>query len=151
MSKVSDIHDAIVSALSAELPSYARIPNPYAIDENTALFLKRSFGVSIDAGVNTQRFVGCIATWARTYTVKLITQVVNTENDVLGRANVEKDIDNDRDKVFKAFESTYATLGGTVLKAIITDDSGIQYIEGQQGKFLAIEMSLEVEYQESTP
>jgi len=150
MTVVADIYDAAIAAIAAVLPTYARIPNPYAIDENTALILKKAYGLTIDSGSNTQRYVGCLATWERLYIIKLITQVVNTENDATGRANVEKDIDNARDLVFKAFESTYATLSGTVIKAVILDDTGIQYIDGQQGKFLAIEMTLGVEYQEST-
>lgn len=150
MTVVGDIYDAVISAIAAELPTFARIPNPYAIDENTALILKKAYGLAIGAGSNTQRYVGCLATWERLFTISLITQVVNTENNASGRANVEKDIDDARDTLFKAFESTYATLSGTVIKAVVLDDTGIQYIDGQQAKFLAIEISLGVEYQEST-
>lgn len=148
MSKVADISDAIVALLSSSLTGFARIPNPYNITENVALILKKSFGVAIGPGVNTQRYVGCLVSWERNYTISIITQVVNTENDVTGRFNVEKDmIDRHRD-VLLAFEND-STLGGNCIKAVITDDSGIQYIDGQQGKFLAVEIALAVEYQES--
>lgn len=147
--KIADIYDAIVTKVSTELPTYARIPNPYAIDENTALFLKRSYGLAIGAGVNTQRYVGCLTSWEREYTINLITQVVNTENDTTGRASVEKDLIDAHRLLLLAFE-TDPSLGGICIKAIVTDDSGIQYIDGQQSKFLAVELNLAVEYQEST-
>ena len=150
MSTVSDIHDSIIAVISTELPTYARLPNPYAIDENTALILKKCYGLAIGAGVNTQRYVGCIATWERSFTINLITQVVNTENDAAGRASVELTIDDARQTLFKAFESKDTTLSATVVRATVTDDSGIQYIDGQNAKFLAIEMTLAVEYHEST-
>jgi hypothetical protein len=146
--KIADIYDAIITLVSTELPTYARIPNPYAIDENTALFLKRSYGLAIGAGVNTERYVGCHVTWQRSYTLNLITQVVNTENDTTGRASVEKDLIDAHRLILMAFE-TDSTLGGNCIKAVVTDDSGIQYIEGQDGKFLAVEISLAVEYQEN--
>jgi hypothetical protein len=148
MSKVSDISDAIVALLASELPTYARIPNPYNITENVALILKKSYGVAIGPGVNTERYVGCLVSWQRNYTISVITQVVNTENDVTGRFAVEKDVIERHRDILLAFERN-STLSGNCIKAIVTDDSGIQYIDGQQGKFLAVEIALAVEYQES--
>lgn len=148
MSKIADISDAIVSSLQTTLPTFARIPNPYAVSENTAILLKKAFGVAIGPGVNTQRYVGCLVSWERNYTINLITQVVNTENDTAGRFSVEKDLIDSHRAILMAFEGN-STLGGICIKAIVTDDSGIQYVDGQQGKFLAVEMSLAVEYQES--
>lgn len=148
MSKAADISDAIVVLVQTQLPTFARLPNPYDISENTATLLKKSFGVAIGPGLNTERYVGCLVTWQRSYTINLIRQVVNTENDTVGRFSVEKNIDDARDILFKAFEAN-STLDGLCIKAIVTDDSGIQYIDGQQSKFLAVELSLAVEYQET--
>lgn len=148
MTKIADIYNAIITLVSTELPTYARIPNPYALDENTALFLKRSFGLAIGAGVNTERYVGCMVTWQRSYTLSIITQVVNTENDTTGRALVEKDLIDAHRTLLMAFE-TDSTLGGNCIKSVMLSDGGIQYIDGQQSKFLAVEIELAVEYQES--
>lgn len=149
MSKIADISDAIVSLVQTNLPTFARIPNPYAVSENTAIFLKRAFGVAIGPGVNTQRYVGCLTSWERSYTINIITQVVNTENDTDGRFEVEKDLLDHHRALLLAFE-TNPSLDGICIKAIVTDDSGIQYVDGQQGKFLAVEIALAVEYQESS-
>jgi hypothetical protein len=147
LSKISDIYDAVVTLVSTKLPAYSRIPNPYALDENTAVLLKRSFGLAIGPGSNTERYVGCLVTWERVYTISLITQVVNTENDTTGRASIEKGLIEDHRAILLGFESD-STLGGICIKAVVTDDGGISYIDGQQAKFLAVEISLAVEYQE---
>jgi hypothetical protein len=145
--KIADIYDSIVTKLETILPNFQRVPNPYALDENTAILLRKAFGLAIGPGTNTERYVGCIATWERDYTIGLVTQVVNTENDTLGRAMVEKDIIDAHREILLAFE-TDSTLSGQCIKAVITDDGGINYIQGAESKYLALEITLRVEYQE---
>lgn len=149
MTAIATIYDAIITKISGQLADYKRIPNPYALNENTALLIRKGYGLSIGAGTNTQRYVGCLITWEREYTIGLITQVVNTENDITGRASVEKDLIDDHDLILRAFE-TDPTLSGACIKAIIQSDSGIEYIEAERSKYLALEMSLLVEYQETS-
>lgn len=147
--KIADIYDAIITKISGILPSFQRVPNPYSLDENTAIILRQAYGVAIGPGINTERYVGCLATWSRDYTIGLIHQVVNTENDTLGRAMIEKDIIDAHRDLFLAFE-TDSTLSGNAIKAVITGDTGIDYIQGVQSKYLALEITLTVEYQEQT-
>lgn len=147
MTAISEIYDAIITTVSAELPAFQRVPNPYSLDENTAILLRKAYGLAIGAGTNTERYVGCIATWQRDFTIGLVTQVVNTENDTIGRAAVEVDIIEAHRLLLLAFE-TNPTLGGKCIKAVISGDGGIDYIQGAQSKYLAIEVNLTVEYQE---
>jgi len=149
MSKISDIYDAIITKIGATLPTFQRVPNPYSLDENTAILLRKAFGLAIGAGANTERWVGCVATWSREFTIGLVTQVVNTENDTLGRAQVEVDLLDAHRALLLAIEAD-PSLGGLVIKAVITSDGGIEYIQGAQAKYLALEISLAVEYQEPT-
>lgn len=149
MTKIADIYDEIINKISTELPAFQRVPNPYSLDENTAILLRKAYGLAIGAGTNTERYVGCIATWERSYTIGLVTQVITTENDTLGRASVEKDIVDAHGALLLAFEAD-STLSGKCIKAVIADDSGINYIQGAQSKYLALEITLRVEYQEQT-
>ncbi len=147
MTAISDIYDAIITTVGTELPAFQRVPNPYSLDENTAILLRKAYGLAIGPGTNTERYVGCIATWQRDFTIGLVTQVVNTENDTLGRAAVEVDIIEAHRILLLAFE-TDPTLAGKCIKAVITSDGGIDYIQGAQSKYLALEITLTVEYQE---
>jgi hypothetical protein len=148
MTAISDIYNAIITTVGAELPAFQRVPNPYSLDENTAILLRKAYGLAIGPGTNTERYVGCIATWQRDFTIGLVTQVVNTENDTLGRASVEIDIIQAHRLLLLAFE-TDPTLAGKCIKAVITADGGIDYIQGAQSKYLAVEITLTVEYQET--
>lgn len=147
MTAISDIYDAIITIVETELPAFQRVPNPYSLDENTAILLRKAFGLAIGPGTNTERYVGCIATWQREFTIGLVTQVVNTENDTLGRASVEVDLVEAHRLLLLTFE-TNPSLGGKCIKAVITGDGGIDYITGSQSKYLALEINLSVEYQE---
>ena len=144
MTKIADIYDAIITKIETELPAYSRIPNPYSIDENTAILMRKAYGLAIGAGSNTERYVGCFATWERSYTIGLVCQVVNTENDTVGRAMIEKDIIDAHRLILLAFEQD-PSLSGQCIKAVITGDTGIQYLAGDNGKFLAVEIDLAVE------
>lgn len=149
MTAIATIYDAIITKVSGQLTTFKRIPNPYALNENTALLMRKGYGLSIGAGSNTQRYVGCLITWQREYTIGLISQVVNTENDTTGRASVEKDLIDAHDLILKAFESD-PTMAGVCIKAIVQSDNGIDYIEAERSKYLALEISLLVEYQETS-
>lgn len=147
MTKIAEIYDAIVTKLATVLPTFQRVPNPYSLDENTAILLRKAYGIAIGPGTNTERYVGCLVSWQRDYTIGLIHQVVNTENDTIGRAMIEKDIIDAQRAILLAFE-TDSTLGGKAIKAVISSDGGIDYIQGTQSKYLALEITLNVEYQE---
>ncbi len=149
MSKIEEIYGLIITKLQSVLTGYLRIANPYAIENNPAMILAKGYGLAIGPGVNTQRYVGCIQTWQRSFTIVVSRQLVNTENDATGKAIIEVAMLNAHEDLLTAFESD-PTLGGVDIKAVITDDSGIQYLEGQDGKFLAIEMVLSVEYQKQS-
>jgi hypothetical protein len=148
MTKIATIYDAIVTKIAGQLTTFTRVPNPYALDENAAILLCNAYGLAIGPGTNTERYVGCISSWERSFTIGLITQVVTTENDTEGRATIEKNIIDAHRLLLLAFESD-PSLAGNCIKAVITDDSGIDYIDGVQSKYLAIELTLRVEYQET--
>lgn len=147
MTKIAEIYDAIIDLLAVELPAFQRVPNPYALDENTAILLRKAYGLAIGPGTNTERYVGCLVTWQRDYTIGLIHQVVNTENDTLGRAMIEKDLVDAQRAILLAFEKN-PSLDAKAIKATVSGDTGIDYIQGAQSKYLALEITLNVEYQE---
>lgn len=149
MTKISDIYDAIVLKIETALPTYARLPNPYDIEDNSAVILRKAYGIAIGGGVNTERFVGCLTTWSRDFTVGLVTQVVNLQNDALNRALIEKALLDAHRSLLLAFE-TDPSLGGIAIKCVVVDDTGISYLAGERGKFVAIELGLSVEYMEPT-
>lgn len=147
MTKIADIYDNIITLVETTVPTFKRIPNPYGLDENAAIILRKAYGLAIGAGNNTGRYIGCYTTWEREFTLGLITQVVNTENDATGRALVEIDLLDAHRALLLAFEND-GNLSGQAILCEVTDDGGIEYLPGESGKFLALQIGLRVEYQE---
>lgn len=147
MTKIADIYDGIITKVGTAATGYVRVPDPYTLTANSALLINKGYGLSIGPGTNTERYVGCLATWERQFTIGLIAQVFTTENDTINRASAEKAMLDVHRAILLAFESD-PTIGATCMKSVITDDTGIQYEEGERSKFLVLEITLSVEYQE---
>lgn len=147
MGKILTIYDKIVDVLEAELPAHTRMPNPYEVSANTYLHLNNGFGVGVGSGQDTQRYVGCLVTWEQSYSIILVRRVVTTQNNTTAREVIEKDILADWDILRKAFYLEN-TLSGNAIKTTVLSHGGINFIDGDRLKFLALEMQLVVEYQE---
>jgi hypothetical protein len=147
MAKISTIYDKIVDVLEANLSGHTRMPNPYEVNANTYLHLNNGFGVGIGPGQDTERYVGCLVTWEQSYSIILVRRVVTTQNNTTARETIEKDILADWDVLRKAFYLDN-TLSGNAIKTTVVSHGGVNFIDGDRLKFLALEMQLVVEYQE---
>lgn len=148
MSKIQEIYDALVTVIAFQLPDYIRLPNPYAVEENTFLHMRSGFGVSIGPGTDTERYLGCLVTWQRDFTITLVRQVFTTQNNTALRVDLEKDILDDHDNLMKAVYNN-STLSGKAIKTTAVADSGLSFIDGERLKFLAMEITVQVEYEDN--
>ncbi len=146
--KIATIYDKIVTLVEANLTGYRRLPNPYVIDSNTYLHLKQGFGIAIGPGNDTQRYVGCLVTWERQFNITLVREVIALQNNTDARETLEKEFLDDHDALRKAFYLG-SSLDGEAIKSTVLSDSGISFIDGENKKFLALELNLFVEYQEN--
>jgi hypothetical protein len=147
--KIELIYDAIIDIIEAALTSHKRLPNPYEITENAFLKLDKGFGVAIGPGVDTQRYTGCRISWQRSFPITIVRRMATTENNIGLREKIEKDILIDHDLIRKAFYADH-TLNQNATTSTILDDSGVNFIDGDRLKFIAIELNLLVEYDENT-
>jgi hypothetical protein len=131
------------------LTGYVQFPNPYVIDANTFLHQKSGFGISIGPGSDTQRFLGCLVTWQREFDITLVRQVFATQNHTTNRVVLEKDILADHDVLMKAIYNNNS-LSGYAIKTTLISDTGLNFIDGDKMKFLALEMQVLVEYEDTT-
>lgn len=145
--KIETIYDAIISITEGILTTHKRLPNPYEITENAFLKLDKGFGVAIGAGVNPQPFIGCVIRWQRSFPLIIVRRMATTENNIDLREKIEKDLLIDHDAVRKAFEINH-TLNQSCTTSTIIDDSGVNFIDGDRLKFIAIELNLLVDYEE---
>jgi hypothetical protein len=145
--KVLTIYDAIVTQVNTSLPNHSRMPNPYQVDSNSYLNLVNGFGLAVGPGVDTNRYVGCLVTWQRTFTIILVRKITTTEHNIGSKVVIEKALLEDHDTLRKDFYLN-STLGGNAIKSTVSSDGGIAFIDADLLKFLSLEMTLDVEYQE---
>lgn len=147
MSKISTLHDAIVSKISTNLSSYTQLPNPYVVEENPHTLMTKGFGIAIGPGVRTDRVVGCQVSWERSFLITLINYVVTTDSNTTVRENITKTLLEDHYTLLTQFEID-AGLSGTAIDAIVSQDGGIEFIEIDSRPYFLTETELVVEYLE---
>ncbi len=147
MSKISTIHDNIVTLISTYLSTYKQLPNPYIPEENPELFLTKGFGVSVGPGVRTDRLLQNHLTWKRTFTVILTKKISTTDHNIDSRETITKNLVEDHFTLVKRFDLD-PQLSSSALKAEVFSDSGIQYIDVNKTRYFIMEIDLEVEYRE---
>jgi len=143
-----EIFDKIRDICVANLPSvYRRLSDPYNPDQNIMPQLLKGFGIATGAGVNTERFVGCQVTWARSYNILLVQQITTTQNNIDARENIDAELRTDVNTLWKKFYLN-SGLDGLAIKTTVLGDGGIVPLDIGGLKFLSIELFLEVEYME---
>jgi hypothetical protein len=146
MSKISTIHDYLVTLVSTQLPSYTELPNPYIPEENNELYLSKGFGVAVGAGQDRNRVVSCKLTWQRDFQVVLTNQITATDHDITQRQTVTKAILEDHYTLIDAIYKDTG-LGGNAAKAEVFADSGLQFLTvGETDRYFVIILDVLVEY-----
>jgi hypothetical protein len=145
--KIEDIHTELCTLIETELAGYKRFPNPYQIDANTFIHMTKGYGVAVGPGVDTERTLGCTSFYERVFTVVLVNKMTKLQNDTDSREMVERDLLVDHDTLRKAIYKT--TLDGNCIKATLSSDNGVQFIDADLQKFLAMELSVTIEYQDA--
>jgi hypothetical protein len=148
MTAISNVYTALESFVAAQLPTYKRLANGYAIEANSELILTKGWGLAIGPGTNSNRFVGCKHSTARQVVITLTNQASATEHDLANHKAQELAILEDAYKLRKAIESD-PDLATTVAIATWSDDTGIEFLEGDRFRFYRIGLTFNVEYIES--
>lgn len=102
MTQISDIHAALVSVITAELPSYFGIPNPYDVESNANLFLQKGYGIGFGPAVNTNRKICGKVSIERSFSIVLTNQLTASITDFSGVSDVSKQLFEDQFKLIKA-------------------------------------------------
>jgi len=147
MSKIVDIKAQLIDLIETNLTGYLRLPNPYSVTENTYLHLSKGYGLFVGPGFDTERYTGCIVTWERDFTLILVNQMTATDNDTLKRESIENALLEDHDIMRKIIYKE-SPLGGIAIKSTVVNDQGINFIDADQLKFLSLQMTITVEYQD---
>lgn len=145
MSKISQIHDALISLIAGQLSTYIKLPNPYFIRDNNELFLKKGYGVAVGTGTRTDRLLSCQFSWQRDFHVVLTQLVTTTDSNTTQRETIVKNLLEDHTLVIEQIEKN-TSLNGLCIRSEVVSDTGIQYLEGETGRYFVIEIDVVTEY-----
>jgi hypothetical protein len=144
---ITTAYNAMITRLAAVLTSHKRLTNPYNLSDNTHQFLTIGYGLAIGPAENTRRILGCLITQRRELQVVITRKYFATQFDVSGKSTTEKQILEDLFLVVKDFEKS-TNLNDTNLTTQYVSDSGIEFVDGDGGPFLAIRATFSLDYQE---
>jgi hypothetical protein len=152
MSLISSAFDAMVArvetVLDASTNNYTRLPNPYIIEDNTELKLKKGYGIALLSGTNTNRQVNCKFSVNRTMEVILTRLYTGNEENAVTKASLEKLLFEDQYKIIKDFEQDI-TINGQTMYTRWESDNGIEFVTGTTGRFYVLKTQFALEYLES--
>jgi len=146
MSKISDVITALYSLITTNLSDYNELPDPYDIEGNTELFLKKGFAISVNAGTNDQdRSVSCHRWTTRTFTFTLTNKITTTRENKDSMKTLQKSIMEDQETINQALYDD-RTIGDVAQDAIYISDNGIEYLTIDEVKYFRLDTTIEVTY-----
>ena len=145
--KITSIYNNLITLVESTLASYTRIPNPYAPDENPELFLRKGYGVGVGPAENTRRVICGFLSVNRSFSILLINQILTTDTNSASRGDFERLLLEDQYSLINALEVDN-NLSGNAVKVMFANDSGIQFISGEKGKYILLEIQFDIEYLE---
>ena len=54
---ITDVYNNFVTIIETALPSHKRLHNPYAVEENPEMIVRKGWGLQIDDGINSNRCI----------------------------------------------------------------------------------------------
>jgi len=148
MTNISTIYDAYVTICAAQLTTYAKIPNPYNINDNSSVFHRLGFTVAYGSGSNSNRLLGCQMSEIREFSVILVAQITAAITDFSGFNLIAKNLFEDRYKIIKAIE-IHPTLNTGQTSTKWVSDPGIEFLENDKAKYFVLRTLFESEYFEN--
>ena len=147
MSKISQIHDALLARLSSVLPSYRQLTNPYDLEDNNELYLTKGYGVAVAPGNRTDRMISCQRSWLRTFNVVLTNQITSTDHNITANTAIQKSLLEDHFQVFSDLEKE-TTLSALTLRSQVESDGGIEFLDIETARFFIMQLNISCEYVE---
>ncbi len=146
--QTNSIYDKLVTLFGTSLSSYQRLPNPYIAQANSELVLTKAWGLGVGPGTRQQLEFNCnTPSYERIYNLLLINQVTSTDHDISARSGIEKSIIDDFIALNDVIEAN-VTLDGLAYDAAYVDDSGIEFLDGKNLKYISISINYSVKWRE---
>lgn len=150
MSKISTIYDQLRSQIGLLFPSKVELPNPYSLIDNTELYLKDSWGLTVGSGSNSVINYLKEDTEAREFTVFLTKELRRLDTDVtIIAAKTKELLEEFRDLKNDLLDFDQIGIYQTVQKIDFIAGSGLQFVQINNFSFIYCTITFNIEYSET--
>jgi len=149
MSKISTVYDTLLAELVALFPDKTQIPNAYAIAENSEIFLRDGWGISVGAS-NRQPHEFKTLHRERVFTVLLSREVIRTESNADAWNAEVKALLEDINTLYVRIENVdQLDIPDEIEDMLSSVESGVQFVLGEKSDFIYSEAELIVKVREN--
>ena len=149
MSKISTIYENIRTIVSTTLDSeYRELANAFDLEDNDELNLVKGWSVVPGPGDNTHRLICGKQSHLQQFAIPLTRLLTATDHDITAKNTIIKDLLEDQQKIAMAFEQD-PQLGNTTATNIHVGHSAVEYLQGDNDKFLLLVIAVSTEYFEN--
>lgn len=150
MSKITDVFNNLVTFVGGELIDHTRLNDPYNIEENPEMLLRKGWGIQIDDGVDTNRCISPEYYLGRTFTIVIVRESVAKDSDPVRRELSKLDLLEDL-HILIAEAVSENTLYQVAVNFKYISDGGLQEVFVQDKPYNFIEANFLVEYSQTIP
>lgn len=146
MSQVVAVQNALNALVASTLPEYDHLSDSLDSADNTMLTLDKGFASSLgDAKNINSDYCNQGQTMIERAFPVILSNVYAASFDASGRILLEQSLYNDHAQVVAAIKNNI-TLSGTCVDARFDGDSGLEYLEGENKKFIVIISNVIIKY-----
>lgn len=150
MSTISTAFDKIITKVSTELSSHARLTQPNKIEQNPERILALGYGVAFGGATEADLQLGCDYVLNRNINILISRKYFAHEFDIESKQVTEKALFEDEKLILDAFASDN-NLDGTVVDFKFISDDGLEFVFTEKDQFMFISMNYELTYLEPVP
>lgn len=147
MTKISTIHDTIISKLAALFPAMQRIPNAYSLIDNPEQFLKESYGLKYN-GSERIGFEFCNRREKASFAAVFSREFFKLDTKQTAFDNPTKLILESAESFKAEFYKTDNLGDSNIIAVDVASTSGLANLTGDKYNFLNIEVQFTVDYHE---
>jgi len=147
-SKITTIFDNLVTFMETVLPNHARLNDPYQIENNPEMLLRKGWGIQVNDGLDTSRFVCPEYTLSRNFTLVVVRESPAKDSDPARRESAKLEILEDLHTLLVEAVSEN-TLYGIALDFKYSSDGGFQnvFVDNKPYTYLASIFTVEYSQQ----
>lgn len=149
-SKITTIFNNLVTFLETQLPDHQRLNDPYNLTVNPEYQLRKAWGIVVNAGTDTARFICPEYSLSRTFSIVICREAVAKESDPARRETAKLEILEDLHKLITEAVSEN-TLYGVALDFKYSSDGGFQDVLVNEKPFTFLSSDFTVEYSQQIP